>query len=80
MASKLLGEALDVSRVGYGTIDPVAETLRVVRDWNAPGVQSLAGTLRLRDDGSLIDDLHEGKFILSITSMKISGWRIRRLR
>lgn len=63
MASEILGQALGVSRVGYGTIDPVAETLRVVRDWNAPGVQSLAGTLRLRDYGSFIDDLHDGKFI-----------------
>lgn len=31
-ASVILGEALGVSRVGYGTIDPVAETLTVTRD------------------------------------------------
>jgi PAS domain S-box-containing protein len=62
-ASVILGEALGVSRVGYGTIDPVAETLTVARDWNAPGVGSLAGTLNLRDYGSFIDDLKLGKFI-----------------
>lgn len=62
-ASVILGEALGVSRVGYGTIDPVAETLTVTRDWNAPGVASLAGTLNLRDYGSFIDDLKLGKFI-----------------
>jgi len=63
MASEILGETLDVSRVGYGSIDPVAETLTVIRDWNAPGVQTLAGTLHLRDFGSFIDDLKAGKFI-----------------
>jgi PAS domain S-box-containing protein len=62
-ASEVLGETLVVSRVGYGTIDPIAETLRVIRDWNAPGVESLAGTLHLRDYGSFIDDLKAGKFI-----------------
>jgi len=62
-ASEILGRTLGVSRVGYGTIDPVAETLHVVRDWNAPGVETLAGTLKLRDYGSLIDDLKAGKFI-----------------
>lgn len=62
-ASEILGETLGVSRVGYGTIDPIAETLHVVRDWNAPGVESLAGTLNLRDYGSFIDDLKAGKFI-----------------
>jgi PAS domain S-box-containing protein len=62
-ASVILGEALGVSRVGYGTIDPVAETLTVARDWSAPGVGSLAGTLNLRDYGSFIDDLKLGKLI-----------------
>ncbi|WP_334188932.1 PAS domain-containing protein [Noviherbaspirillum sp.] len=62
-ASALLGETLGVSRVGYGTIDPDAETITVERDWNGPGVQTLAGTLSLRDYGSFIDDMKLGKFI-----------------
>jgi PAS domain S-box-containing protein len=62
-ASEILGKTLGVSRVGYGTIDPVAETLHVVRDWHAAGVETLAGTLHLRDYGSFIDDLKAGKFI-----------------
>lgn len=37
-AAAILGQALGVSRVGYGTIDLDVETLHVVRDWNAPGV------------------------------------------
>ncbi|MFM0376037.1 PAS domain-containing protein [Paraburkholderia strydomiana] len=62
-ASEVLGETLIASRVGYGTIDPVAETLDVIQDWNAPGVETLAGRLHLRDYGSFIDDLKSGNFI-----------------
>jgi PAS domain S-box-containing protein len=62
-ASAILGKALEVSRVGYGTIDASAETLHVERDWNAAGVETLAGVLRLRDYGSFIDDLKDGRFI-----------------
>ncbi len=63
IASEILGETLKVSRVGYGTIDPVAETLHVQRDWNAPGVETLAGTVPLREYGSFIDSLKRGEFI-----------------
>jgi PAS domain S-box-containing protein len=62
-AARILGEALAVSRVGYGTIDPIAETLTVSRDWTAPGVETLAGTLALRDYGAFIDSLKRGEFI-----------------
>ena len=62
-ASTILGETLKVSRVSYGTIDPDAETLTVDRDWLAPGVELLAGTLNLRDYGSFIDGLKRGEFI-----------------
>jgi len=63
-ASTILGETLRVSRASYGTIDPDAETLTVDRDWRAPGVESLAGTLNLRDYGSFIDSLKRGEFIV----------------
>ena len=62
-ASEILGRALRVSRVGYGAIDPDAETLEVVRDWVAPGVETLAGVLPLRAYGSFIDSLKRGEFI-----------------
>ena len=62
-ASEILGQALKVSRVGYGTIDPDAETLDVARDWNAPGVETLSGRLSLRAYGSFIDSLKRGEFI-----------------
>jgi PAS domain S-box-containing protein len=62
-AARVLGETLAVSRVGYGTIDPIAETLTVSRDWTMPDIQTLAGTLALRDYGSFIDSLKRGEFI-----------------
>ncbi|MGQ3000680.1 MAG: ATP-binding protein [Hydrogenophaga sp.] len=62
-ASEILGDALKASRVGYGSIDNATETLTVDRDWAAPGVDSLAGTTRLRDYGAFIDSLKLGEFI-----------------
>src|SRR5271165_7001447 len=62
-AAEILGEMLKASRVGYGTIDPVAETLHVQRDWNAPGVETLAGIVPLREYGSFIESLKRGEFI-----------------
>ena len=63
-ASRALGETLGVSRVGYGTVNPVDDTLTVPRDWTAPGVVSIAGVLNLRDFGSFVDDLKLGAFIV----------------
>ena len=60
-AAELLGRALGVSRAGYGTIDLAEETITIDRDWNAPGIDSIAGTLRFRDFGSYIDDLKAGR-------------------
>ncbi|WP_160000605.1 ATP-binding protein [Roseomonas sp. 18066] len=62
-ASSILGEMLKVSRVGYGTIDPEAETLHVRQDWSAAGVETLAGVVPLRAYGAFIDSLKRGEFI-----------------
>ncbi len=63
-AAETLGRALNVSRAGYGTIDPVAETITIERDWNAPGITSLAGVLHFRDYGSYIEDLKRGETVV----------------
>ena len=60
-AAEILGRTLAVSRAGYGTVDVAAETITIARDWNAPGVQSIAGLLHFRDYGSYIDDLKQGR-------------------
>ncbi len=59
-ASQMLGMQLQVDRAGYGVVNKAAETIEIERDWTAPGVKSLAGTLHFRDYGSYIDDLRQG--------------------
>ena len=63
-AAEILGRTLGVSRAGYGTIDTAAETITIERDWNAPGIESLAGVLRFRDYGSYIEDLKRGETVV----------------
>jgi len=59
--AEVLGRTLRISRAGYGTVDTVAETISVERDWNAPGILTLAGVLNFRDYGSYIDDIKAGR-------------------
>jgi PAS domain S-box-containing protein len=63
-AAEILGHELGVSRAGYGNIDVTNETISIERDWNAPGVASLAGLLRFRDYGSYIEDLKRGDTVV----------------
>ncbi|KQN37087.1 histidine kinase [Sphingomonas sp. Leaf407] len=60
-AARIIAGALAVDRVGYGVVDRQAETITIERDWNAPGVTTIAGTLHFRDYGSYIDDLKRGE-------------------
>lgn len=62
-AAEALGRHLGVDRVGYATLNAEAETVTVERDWTAPGVTPIAGTLRLRDWGDFIDDLKAGRLL-----------------
>ena len=62
-AAEILGRVMEVSRVGYGTIDRLNETIGIERDWNAPGIASLAGTLHFRNYGSYIEDLKAGETV-----------------
>ncbi len=63
-AAEILGRTLGVSRAGYGTVDPVAETVTIERDWNRPGIKTLTGTLRFREYGSYIDDLKRDETVV----------------
>jgi PAS domain S-box-containing protein len=69
-AAELLGRSLNVSRAGYGTVDTSAETITIVRDWNAPGISSLAGVLQFRDYGSYIEDLKRGETVVCADAKK----------
>ena len=68
IAAEILGNTLNVSRAGYGFIDPVAETITIERDWNAAGTISIAGTLEFRAYGSYIEDLKRGETVVCIDS------------
>jgi PAS domain S-box-containing protein len=59
--AEVLGLTLGVSRAGYGAVDVRRETIAIARDWNAPGIKSLAGELRFREYGSHIEDLKRGQ-------------------
>lgn len=63
-SAEIVGRTLGVSRAGYGTIDPVAETVTIERDWNAPGITTIAGVLHFRDYGSYIEDLKRGETVV----------------
>jgi signal transduction histidine kinase len=63
-AAQILGEALGVSRAGYGMIDPGPEMIHIEKDWNAEGIRSLAGSLHFRDYGSYIEDLLRGTTVV----------------
>ena len=63
-AAAILGEALGASRVGYGTIDHAGAVMSVVRDWCAPGVDTLAGATALDSYGPPVDELKLGNSIV----------------
>ena len=63
-AAEILGRHFEVSRAGYGTIDLANKTISIERDWNAPGISSLAGSLHFRDYGSYIEDLKRGETVV----------------
>ncbi len=62
-AAETLARVMNVSRAGYGTIDAERETITIDKDWNAPGIKSLAGTLQFRDYGTYIEDLKRGETV-----------------
>lgn len=70
LAAQILGTTLWVSRAGYGTIDPIAETITIERDWNSTGTTSLAGVLHFRDYGSYIEDLKRGEKVVITDARK----------
>ena len=70
-ASKLLGEYLGVSQIGFAEVENDQEHLRVERDWNEGRMASVVGRWRINDFGPesiaamkvgltiVIDDVHD---------------------
>ena len=69
-SSAILARALNVTRAGYGVMDLSTETVTIARDFNAPGMTSIAGTLKFRDFGSYIDDLARGETVVVTDTTK----------
>lgn len=69
-ASEVLGRILQVDRAGYGLVDKAAETIEIERDWCAPGIETLAGTLRFRDYGSYIEELARGQTVVCVDAFE----------
>jgi len=63
-ACEITGRTLEVDRVGFGTVDGLNETITIRRDWNAPGIRSLAGVLNFRDYGNYIENLKRGETVV----------------
>jgi PAS domain S-box-containing protein len=63
-AGEILGKTLKVGRAGYGTIDPIAETIEIERAWTADGVPTVSGLVHFRDYGDFIEDLKRGEAVI----------------
>ena len=63
-AARILGETLGVSRVGYGAFDQQTGEVRFGRDWTAPGIASLSGTLDLSTYGTYVEDVKLGRVVV----------------
>jgi signal transduction histidine kinase len=63
-AARVLGETLNVSHCGYGTVDAENETIVIERGWHQPGIGDLPVRLHFREYGSYIDDLKRGETVL----------------
>jgi PAS domain S-box-containing protein len=62
-ASELLGETMGAARVGYGAVDAAAASIRIERDWSAPGIASVAGTHAFDLFGTYFDALRAGEVV-----------------
>ncbi len=47
-AAEILGRTLEVSRVGYCTVDPLRQTVSVEQGWHAPGLAPIQGQFPLQ--------------------------------
>jgi len=64
IASEVVGETLGVTQAGFGRINAVASSTRVVRDWRAsPDVPAMVGMHSFRNYGSYYADLRRGEVV-----------------
>lgn len=61
VASRILGDILEVQRAAYGVIDAKTETIVVERDWTRGEAPSVAGVHRFRSYGDYVADILTGQ-------------------
>ncbi|MGI4809869.1 MAG: PAS domain S-box protein [Janthinobacterium lividum] len=61
---EVIGRAIKVGRVGFGSIGLDGETLTVEREWVAAGFPNLAGQYRIDDYGAYAGDLRHGDTVV----------------
>ena len=61
---EVIGQCLEVGRVGYGSVGPDGETFTVEKEWTVAGFPSLAGRYRIDDYGRYADDLRRGETVV----------------
>ncbi|MEG9524184.1 MAG: PAS domain S-box protein [Hyphomicrobiales bacterium] len=64
IAAEVAAQVLDLSRAGYGSVNPERETIVVEEDWHTPGLASIAGTHGFRTYGSYIEALKRGETVV----------------
>jgi len=62
-AAEVLGTTLRASRAGYGLYEADSDLFVMERDWNAPGIASVAGRHRLAGFGIATDQLARGELM-----------------
>lgn len=59
-AAEVLAIELKATRAGYAFIDEAAGTIEIMRDWTAPGLESLAGPMPIDAVGPSLEKLRSG--------------------
>lgn len=63
-ASRIVGEAMGVTRAGFGRFDDAQTLLDVSPGWTAPGQREIAGSHRMADYGDVMGDLSRGQALV----------------
>jgi len=61
IAAEIVGQALNVSRAGYGRLDAASEYITIEQDWTSGTSISVAGRHRFEDYGALREELDRGE-------------------
>lgn len=68
-ALEILGETLDIARVGYAHVDAAATTATIASEWTAENATALSGVIPLEQFGTrFLDELQSGLVVIENTA------------